>query len=1249
MTSTQHTSATISTISHRRGLLALLAMLCGCALWSLAISAPAFADSSTWWHLTTSPTHISTTPEREVQEITTSPNTKGVGLLFELKAFGTSFSKFFGTESYASFGFVTELTAANLQKALEAVYGAGKVEVTGGPAGEPFFVATPTWAPSLEVKQEVGAAHVSVESGGKTGAITVTAVNVGYADVDAHGNPVTVEDKLPRGLEAVGISGQVGETLVGPIPNEAGQNQLSCSLAKLSCTYTGEGEPKALPPYLPLEMTISVVPRAGAKSSEMNEAGVSGGGTPAVSAKRPIPVGGALSFGVSSYEMSAEEEGGEPDTQAGSHPFQLTTTMELDESSPFNTPALAKDLRFNLPPGLIGNPTPVPQCSLADFLTAKKIPGTEETGLEDLCPAQTVVGIARLRINPLKLIPAGSNTVPLFNLEPAHGEPARFGFMVYNVPVILDTSVRTGGDYGVTVTVENISQQVDFSGSEVTFWGVPGDPRHDLQRGWSCLNKSFGHPEEECLPEEQVHPPPLLALPTSCLGSLAPTIEADSWADEGAFATFPTNEPMLGMEGCGHLQFQPSITVAPDGHNASTPTGLAVDVHVPQAVSLDAEGISEADVKDTTVTLPEGVALNPSAGDGLSACSEAAIALDSDALAGCPEAAKVALVRIKTPLLPNPLEGEAYIATQNANPFGSLLALYVYAEDPVSGTRVKIAGEVKLNQQTGQLVTTFSNTPPLPFEEFEIHFFGGERAPLATPAHCGLYTTQATITPWSGTRPVSAESTFAIEHGPNGAPCPGARLPFSPAFAGGTPNVNAGSFSQITTTIGRTDGEQNMSAVSVHLPDGLVGLLSGVKLCPEAQASSGTCGPESLIGETIVTAGVGSDPVHVTGGKVYITEKYDGAPFGLSIVNPVKAGPFDLEHDTANPAQEPSCDCIVVRAKIDVNPLTSALTVTTNSESEGDAIPHMIDGIPVQIQAVNVVINKPGFTFNPTNCEPMKMTGSISGDEGSSAPFSVPFQVTNCAALAFKPTFSVSTQAKTSKKSGASLHVRLAYPSGALGKDANLRYVKVELPKALPSRLETLKHACLESTFNANPASCPATSVIGHAIVRTPVLPVPLQGPAYFVSHGGKEFPSLTIVLEGDGVSVELVGETYISKGVTSSTFQSTPDVPFASFELTLPQGENSALAANGNLCKVTNTVTVKKRVRIRRDGHARFVTRRVSKQVASKLLMPTTMIAQNGVELHQDTVISVTGCGKAAAAQAKQAGVKRARRRRLR
>jgi hypothetical protein len=1027
---------------------------------------------------------------------------------------------------------------------------------------------------------------------------------------------VRIVDTLPAGVTPTKAQLTGGGTDFGlsreyEIEEALKRNLCSISGQTVSCEYA---TPVRAYEQIVLMITVKVGSQPGAGRG-VNEASVSGGGAPTVHSLHEVALEGPVSYGVQSYEMTPEEDGGLATTQAGSHPFQLTTTLMLNTQTTLVTknfgkngpyleiepPALTKDLRFNLPPGLVGNPTPLPKCSLYVFT---KSVGDE---LAPQCPEDTVVGVAAPLVTNPHVSGGGDMYMrfsPLISLEPSVGEPARFAFNTLRGPVFLDTSVRTGEGYGVVVSVHDVLSNTPFIGSVVTFWGVPADARHDNSRGKECLNNTAPQetksgpagPEPSCPAGAKEQP--FLVMPTSCTGPLQTSVEADSWSTIGQF-TEPFSYKFqnsvgeeYGQDGCNKLNFEPSpsISVAPDGQQASTPTGLTVDVHVPQEASLNPSGLAEPSVKDTMVTLPAGVALNPAGADGLQACGLGEIGLQSPAEQSCPEAAKVGTVEIKTPLLPNPLVGAAYLAQQNANPFGSLLALYIVAKDPISGVLVKLAGEVKPDLLTGQLTSTFKETPQLPFEDLKLHFFGGSRAPLGTPALCGSYTTSASIAPWSGKDPVQASSEFLITSGPNHTPCSNP-LSFSPSLTTGALNLQAGAFTPFTTTMSRQDGQQALQGIQLHMPPGLSGLLTGVKLCGEAEGNAGMCGPESLIGETTVSVGLGGNPYSVKGGRVYITGPYEGAPFGLSIVNPAKAGPFDLEQNTA-------CDCVVVRAKIEVDPHTAALTITTDNTGLYK-IPTILAGIPLQIQHVNVIISRERFTFNPTNCNPMAITGSLSSTQGVSKALSVPFQVTNCATLAFKPQFKVSTAGKTSRANGASLHVKLTYPKAPFGSQANIRSVKVDLPKQLPSRLTTLQKACPAATFEANPAGCPAASIVGHARAITPLIPVPLEGPAYFVSHGGQAFPSLIVVLQGYGVTLDLVGTTFISKaGITSSTFKTVPDAPVGSFELTLPQGKFSALAANGNLCK-------------------------------SKLAMPTAFTAQNGLVIHQSTKIAVTGCPK--------------------
>jgi hypothetical protein len=1142
------------------------------ALVMLCMGVSPVSAAQPWWRLQVDSAPAVLRSGQAVDEVQEARVTASVGT-FELGSEEGS-----GASSHT---FVWNATHQEVQEGLEEMFGEGNVEVPSGQGNssgsDPYRII---WRKTLADRAigllRAGGPSVTVKEvtrGRSDATLVLTAANMGDGDLTG---PVTISAKLPSGLTPL-------PTIVGAGGYEDFASRLHCSTASLSCTYNG-----TTPPYQQVQMFVPVNVNTDAKSGEAIEATVSGGNAPSAKRIRGMTVGNAPeSFSIENYEMTPEEEGGATATQAGSHPFQLTTTL-MSNQHIFNysnifggsylpeSTEMTKDLVFKLPPGLIGNPTPFPQCTIAQFVATQNI-----------CPDDTVLGVATVTVSVH--VSEGLNLVltvlsPVFNLTPAVGEPARFGFIA-GAPVFLDTSVRTGGDYGVTVKVSNINQSVDFVGSRVTFWGIPGDSRHDGQRGWNCIEDKQQYPEKTCNPTLQHSPPPFLELPTSCTGPLQTTVEGDSWQREGGFESSDPSLSLPALDGCNELPFSPSISVAPDSQAGSTPSGLTVGIHVPQDVSLDPEGLGEADVKDTTVVLPAGVGLNPSAADGLQACSEEQVALSVHAEALCPEASKVATLEIKSPLLPNALTGEAYLAEQNANPFGSLVALYFVARDPVSGTLVKVAGEVKPDPVTGQLTATFKDTPQLPFEDLRLHFFGGDRAPLSTPALCGSYMTTSSIAPWSGNEPATPSSTFDVMSGPNGSPCSDP-LPFSPSLTAGTTSIQAGGFSPFTMTMSRPDGSQNLQAVKLRMPPGLLGTLATVKLCKEPEADLGTCGPESLIGHTIVSVGVGGDPFSVKGGEVFITESYGGAPYGLSIVNPAKAGPFDLGK-------------VIVRAKIEVDPITAALTVTTDTTGPYK-IPTILDGIPLQIQHVNVTIDRSGFTFNPTNCSPLQIGGSLTSDQGAVQSLSVPFQITNCAVLAFKPRLTAKTNGRTSRANGASLSVKLTYPAGPF--DANISKVKVDLPKQLPSRLTTLQKACPAATFNANPAACPSASIVGHAKATTPVLPVGLEGPAYFVSHGGEEFPQLIIVLQGYGTTVHLVGDTFISKaGITSSTFKQVPDVPVGTFELTLPQGKYSALAANGNLC------------------------------ATRKLAMPTSFVAQNGAVIKTSTPIVSTGCAKKA------------------
>ena len=975
----------------------------------------------------------------------------------------------------------------------------------------------------------------------------------------------------------------------------------------------------------------------------------------ALAGAAPAALGyGAAEFGLAKLAISERNENGSPSIEAGAHPYALTTTFVLNQPLAGGLVEPYGDLRevnLEMPPGFVGNPNAVPQCRYQEFIQGGN------------CSDESAIGIATTWVTRSGIGHLDSTSDPIYNLVPPTGTAAEFGYIVADsTPVFLESKLRSGTDYGLTVSVPPLNQALVIAASKVTIWGVPAAPAHNDIRGHcdsQLVDTEFVELGEIEAPgeglregEDEIEGPvitraedeykeapvlttgecpsqapelPLLTNPTSCGVPRPATLAVDSWQEPGDFKRRSTTLPEL--TGCEKLDFSPTVTMVPDGTAGSTPTGLTVGIHIPQETTENPVGAGEADVRNTTVTLPQGVQISPGGSDGLQACSIEQIGftgfaeLDPTTEPGnrtaqftpeaptCPNASKIANVRFGTPLLQHELTGSIYLAApQNfagppVNPFSGLVAMYLYAEEPIAGVKVKLAGRVTTNPETGQITTSFENTPQAPVDNFSIEFFGTARAPLTTPSLCGTYTTEASISPWSGTPPVVPSSSFQVTSGPQLVTAVGPELspcanplPFAPSLISGTINVNAGGFSQLNTTFSREDGQQPLSGIELHYPAGISGLLAGaeghpaVELCGEAQANEGTCGPESQVGETVISVGLGDDPYSVEGGKVYITGPYRGAPFGLAIVTPAKAGPFDLQE--GHP--------VVVRAKVEVNPYNAALSVVTDPPGSPHAIPTMIDGIPLQIKHVNVLINRPYFTFNPTNCEKTQVTGTVYSAEGASSQVSVPLQVANCAILRFQPKFLSSTQAKPTKEDGESLSVKLSYPQAPLDTQANVKRVKVELPKQLPSRLTTLQKACTSAQFEANPSGCPAASVVGHAKAVTPLVPVPLEGPAYFVSHGGEAFPSLVLVLQGYGVTIDLVGSTFINnEGVTSSTFKTIPDAPIGTFELTLPMGPYSALAAASNIC-------------------------------SDKLSMPTEFFAQNGAQVNQKTPITVVGCPKA-------------------
>jgi hypothetical protein len=1077
---------------------------------------------------------------------------------------------------------------------------------------------------------------------GSQGEVVFYAADLGNAPASDLTHPVTVRDVLPVGVQAKSVH-PTGSG--GALGYDEQYKHDTCTITgrEVTCTYSL--------PVLPFEGVVMVIDvkvvTPGAVTGE-NEATVSGGLLGPMTQRQALTLEGTPSYGAAHLDLSPEEADGTPALRAGSHPFQLTSTFALNTQAvpivnglhenilELEPLGLTKDLRFNVPPGLIANATAVEQCP--DYVFTQQVnlrPGFK-------CPDDTAIGVANSMAAENRPISPEIFAAPIYNLVPAYGEPARFGFVTAVGPVILDTAVKVaGGETGVTVLASNITQEGAVIGAQTTFWGWPGDPRHDDQRGECVLE---GNPDGQLAscpgPSSSK---PLLVMPTSCAGPLPTTVEADTWQEPVLLAPFSA-EPIPALRACNQVPFAPSLDAGASTDKASAPTGLDLKIDFHDEGLVNPEGVSQSQIEKTVVTLPEGMTVNPSAGVGLGACTRADYereTVNSEPGEGCPNDSKLGTVTIESPLLAATIEGNVYIAQPYENPFpepaaghpgGTLLALYIVAKNPENGILVKLAGKVVPDPVTGRLSTIFENVPQVAFDHFNFHFREGQQAPLISPPACGTYMVEAQLSPWSEPANLLTDTApFQITKGFDGGECPpGGIPPFDPQIISGTENNRAGSYSPFYLRILRNDNEQELTKFTAVLPPGLTANLTGIPFCSDAQIQAArehtgqqelhepSCPPASEIGHTLVGAGVGT-VLAWTPGKIYLAGSYHGQALSIVSITSATVGPFDL-------------GTVVIRFALRINPVTGQAEIDGSSS---DPIPHIIDGIVVHVREIHAYVDRPNFMINPTSCEAMNVQGAIagaganaSGTGAETVDATSRFQASECASLSFKPVFKAQASGKTSRRLGASLHVTLTYPNLPQGTQANIHSVKVDLPKQLPSRLTTLQKACTDTTFDANPAACPAASRVGISKAITPILPVPLEGPAYFVSHGGAKFPELIVVLQGYGVTIMLHGETFISKaGITSSTFRSVPDEPVTSFELTLPQGPYSALAANGNLCAPTKTILRKRKITIRIDGRNKTVTRNVKTTLPTTLVMPTAFTAQNGMTLKQNTPITITGC----------------------
>lgn len=938
-------------------------------------------------------------------------------------------------------------------------------------------------------------------------------------------------------------------------------------------------------------------------------------------------------------------------TQAGGHPYALTSTLEFathenSDGSIVSSGEVASVI-IDLPAGLLANPQAVSRCAEENVVKGK------------LCPTDTQVGVAVLRASfeglPVKLLE------PIVNVTSWPGVPAVLGLEVPELEtgfLLVGRVVHTTQGYTLEIKTSGLPA-LGVSSMQMTLWGVPASPAHDAQRGqsctelgaivlWSCEGGGVASGLEQVA---------FLTLGSDCAaGAPVGVAWANSWEEPSRYSRAEATLPR--MTGCERLPFSPEIQLRAETSLAEAPVGANIVIKTHQSEGPATPAVPE--LRSATVTLPQNMSINPGVANGLSACQKTGpegidmpTGLDardeplqpresgegeevSDgepelSPGHCPAASTIGAVQASTPLLAHPIEGHMYLATPGCGGLGQapctaqdaedgeLYRFYIELRDRNTsfneGVLIKIEGQLDANPATGQLTVKLLESPQLPINELIIHLYGGSDALLINPATCGPAITSAELEPWSASGTTPAPESMFVYGTPEADPSSyydvtGCVTPptLKPGFIAGSTNVTAGAFSPFVLAVTHNQGEQSLSGIQLHTPLGLSAMLSSVPPCEEAQANSGNCPPAARIGSSTVTAGAGPQPLYMPG-SIYLTAGYGGAPFGLSIVTNADAGPLNL-------------GAVVIRARIDIDPHTGALTITSNQ------LPQIVLGVPLRIQSIALDIDRPGFIVNPTDCDAQRVTATITGTQDSSTEVSNRYELANCAKLTFKPKLKASTSAHTSIADGASLDIKLTFPKTPQGTQANLARVKIALPKHLASRLTTLQSACPQGIFDANPAACPKASIIGTVRAQTTILSLALTGPVYLVSHGADTLPSPVLLLQGNGVTLYVTGSTTISDtGVTHVAFNTIPDVPMNNLELYLPSGPHSLLEATTNLCVPAKTITTKRNPTTHTRVRTASSTVKTPKNTPANLTIPTELAAQNDTIIHQNTKIEIVGC----------------------
>jgi hypothetical protein len=1044
--------------------------------------------------------------------------------------------------------------------------------------------STPTnFFPEYEAQRETGPNY------------HIVATNAGGEKTDG---TFTITDELPEGVT---LSDE--DTPFIQYGREGNEAQVPCDVSGRTVTCVGGEGDTYVPATTHVNLIITVDVQASEGETLENTVTVEGGGAGSVTKSIVTQVSNTIppfgfSPGSSGLFGTALNDDGTVASQAGSHPgdYEAVSANTNNFVRPsaytaFTVDGGLKDVRVDFPRGMVINPQATPHC------TETQLEVTFDEEINGLgCPTDSQVGFLSVRFSFSGRF--GLGAIPLYNMVPPAGVPAEFGFsFIEGLYSHIRGFVRTGDDYGLSAIATDIPSKLPLAGIKANLWGDPTSELHNEVRGL-CNNPFFW--DELCPPEERLETP-FLSMPSSCEGSLSTSVSIDSWEHpndwvDKSFLSADPNENLTQMAGCNKLEFDPSIESKATTNLADAPTGLNFNLHVPQGTGLEAPSV--ANVKDVKVTLPEGMVVNPAAGDGLGGCASSQIEIHGPNAASCPDAAKIGTAEIKTPLLGEPLHGAVYLAKPFDNQFNSLLALYIAVDDPRTGVVLKLPGVVEPNPSTGRLVATFKENPELPFSDLSVSLFNGARAPLTSPAVCGTHTTDATLTPWStpeGADAIRTDSfTTSVAQSAGACPQSDSQLPNELSFDAGTIAPKAGAFSPFMLKLTRPDGSQRITTIDTTLPPGLTGKLAGIPYCSDAQIAaaaarshsnegaaervSPSCPVATEVGSVDVGAGSGPTPLYVRG-HAYLAGPYKGAPISLAVITPAVAGPFDLGN-------------VVVRVALYVNPETAQIRAVS------DPLPTILEGIPLDIRSVALKMDRQGFTINPTSCDPMKIAGSITSSAGQATPVSSPFQVGACTALAFKPKLSVSLKGGTKRNQNPALTAIVTQPAG----QANIGKVSLTLPHSAFLDQSHIKTICTRVQFaegNVPGEKCPLGSIYGKAKAVTPLLAEPISGPVYLRSSS-HELPDLVASLNGQ-VSIVLDGIVDSVHGRLRNRFEAVPDAPVTKFTLQMQGGKKGLVVNSTNLCKATGRATLKWRGQNGQELESRPVVKNSCKKKHSR------------------------------------------------